>query len=86
LEYFGESDSLRCGKCDVCQSRNSLQLSKYEFDLITQQVKKLLELPSSYENLLINLEGNQENNIKVVRWLLDNEKIVFRIDNILEWK
>jgi ATP-dependent DNA helicase RecQ len=86
LEYFGEEGSPRCGKCDVCQSRNTLDLSKLEFDLIADHIKEILETPCSYEKLLIGLEGNTEENIKVVRWLLDNEKILLRIDNKLEWK
>ncbi len=86
LEYFGETDSPRCGKCDVCQGRNVLGLSKYEFDLIAGQVKEILESPRTYEELAIRLKGNQDNAMNVVRWLLDNEKIICRIDNKLEWK
>jgi len=86
LEYFGEKDSARCGKCDVCLSRNILDLSKYEFDQIAGRIKKILETPCSYENLMVKLEGGQEENIKVTRWLLDNEKIIYRVDNKLEWK
>ncbi len=86
LEYFGEKNAPRCGKCDVCQSRNELNLSKYQFDQITLKIKEILINPCSYETLLIHLEGNHDENIKVVRWLLDNEKIVYRIDNKLEWK
>ncbi|MBN1820100.1 MAG: RecQ family zinc-binding domain-containing protein, partial [Prolixibacteraceae bacterium] len=86
LEYFGENDSPRCGKCDVCQSRNELNLSIYQFDHIKENVKKILETPCNYESLLLKMEGDQDENIKVVRWLLDNEKIVYRIDNKLEWK
>ncbi len=86
LEYFGEKEVPRCGKCDVCQSRNELNLSKYQFDQITARIKEILNDPCRYETLLIKLEGNQDENIKVVRWLLDNEKIVYRIDNKLEWR
>jgi len=86
LEYFGEKDSPRCGQCDVCKSRNELSISKFQFDQIIVMVKEILQNPCNYESLLINLEGNQDQNIKVIRWLLDNEKIIYRIDNKLEWK
>jgi len=86
LEYFGDKEAARCGKCDVCQSRNELNLSKYQFDQISARIKEILKDPCNYETLLIKLEGNQDENIKVVRWLLDNEKIVYRIDNKLEWR
>ena len=41
LEYFGE-ESDRCGICDVCRKRNELDLSKYEFDLILEEIKSVL--------------------------------------------
>lgn len=85
LEYFGEKNPPRCGKCDVCQKRNNLGLNKIEFDQVVQQIKQILKTPTTYEKLLFELEGDQEENIKVVRWLLDNEKILFRIDKKLEW-
>lgn len=86
LSYFGETDSRRCGQCDVCQSRNILELSQFEFDQIANQVKEILKSPVSYAKLVIDLKGNQEDIMNVVRWLIDNEKIVYRIDKNLEWK
>ena len=85
LAYFDEKDSVRCGKCDICLSRNELSLSKLEFDQIIDQVKEQLAEPCFYEELLFKLIGTEDDKIKVVRWLLDNHKIVYRIDNRLEW-
>ncbi len=42
LDYFGE-ESDRCGICDVCRERNELDLSKYEFDLILEEIKASLK-------------------------------------------
>jgi ATP-dependent DNA helicase RecQ len=86
LHYFGETDSVRCGKCDVCMGRNELDLSKYEFDSICDQIKKILLEPCFYQELIAHMEGNQEKAVKVVRWLLENEKIVYRVDNRMEWR
>ncbi|HBL75415.1 MAG: recombinase RecQ [Bacteroidetes bacterium GWF2_42_66] len=86
LHYFGETDTTRCGKCDTCLERNELNLSKYEFDMISTQVKKILETPCSYDDLLKKTEGKKDDVIKTIRWMLDNEKIIYRIDNLLEWK
>lgn len=33
LSYFGEKETKRCGKCDVCLERNKLELSEREFDI-----------------------------------------------------
>ncbi|MDX9880677.1 MAG: ATP-dependent DNA helicase RecQ [Prolixibacteraceae bacterium] len=86
LQYFGETNTTRCGKCDTCLERNELNLSKYEFDMIGMQVKKILETPCSYNDLLKKAEGQKDTVIKTIRWLLDNEKIIYRVDNLLEWK
>ncbi len=86
LQYFGETESVRCGKCDVCMARNELNVSKYEFDNISEQIKKVMAQPCFYEELLQKIEGNADNVVKIVRWLLENEKIVYRVDNRMEWR
>ena len=86
LSYFGEAESNRCGQCDVCQSKNTLELSQFEFDQISSQVKSILVEPIIYDELVMKLKGNQDEIMDVLRWLIDNEKIVYRIDKKLEWK
>lgn len=86
LQYFGETDSPECGMCDVCVSMNKIGLSSFEFSEISKQVKKILEVPCTYENLLLKLKGNREKSMEVLKWLLDNKNIVSRIDQKLEWK
>jgi len=85
LEYFGETDSAPCGTCDVCKSLEFLGLTTFEFTKITEKVKSLLEMPCTYEKLLLNLEGDQQKLRPVIKWLLDNEKIIHRVDGLLEW-
>ena len=86
LQYFGEMESVRCGKCDVCMARNELNMSTYEFDTISEKIKKVLAEPCFYEELLQQIEGNTDNVVKIVRWLLENEKISYRVDNRMEWR
>ncbi len=85
LSYFGETDSPPCRTCDVCQSKKKLEMSSFEFEELSRKVKKILVIPCSYENLLVKLRGDQEKMREVVRWLLDNKKIINRVDNKLEW-
>ncbi len=85
LEYFGQ-EMPRCGQCDVCLSRNELDLSKYEFDVILEKVKEILQ----YENLdaggIVEKVGmDEEKTIKVIRWLLDHDKILSDSQQKLFW-
>lgn len=86
LEYFGEKDSPRCGMCDVCLSINQLGLSKFEFDNIADEIKKTLHPPQTMENLLFKLGIDNEKIRLTLRWLIDNDKITVRVDNLLEWR
>ncbi|MBE9467342.1 MAG: RecQ family ATP-dependent DNA helicase [Bacteroidetes bacterium] len=87
LNYFGEKNAYRCGKCDVCQKRNELNLSKYEFDLILEEIKKILKDQTAtidylVDNISIKKEGKS---LKVIQWLLDNEKIRYTENKKLAW-
>ncbi len=86
LEYFGETDSSRCGVCDVCKSLKTLELSAFEFETIGKEVKKILKTPITYEKLLLKLKGDQQKMRQVIKWLIDNNKIIYRVDNLLEWR
>ncbi len=86
LEYFGEKNSVRCGKCDICLERNELELSQLEFDNICKQLKEMLIEPCFFEELIFRIDRNENEIIRVIRWLIDNGKIIHRIDNRLEWK
>jgi ATP-dependent DNA helicase RecQ len=85
LEYFGETDSPQCGTCDVCKSLEILDMSTFDFETIGKEVKKILVKPITYEKLLLKLKGDQQKMRQVIKWLLDNNKIIYRVDNLLEW-
>jgi len=86
LSYFGETDSYRCGNCDVCKRRNELGLSKYEFDIILEEIKKILK----NENVMLNdlvakIKYKSNKVIMVIQWLLDNDKIKYDKNHKLYW-
>jgi len=86
LEYFGE-EADRCGVCDVCRKRNELELSKYEFDLILEEIKKVLsqqQLDAS--ELVKHISYPEDKTVKVIRWLLDHGKLNTGEDRKLSWK
>ena len=85
LDYFGE-ESERCGKCDICRERNELDMSKYEFDLILDKIKLLITSGNiTLDIIAVNIDFPEEKVIKVIRWLLDHNKISPGDDNILQW-
>ena len=84
--YFGE-ENRRCGRCDTCLERNELELSKYEFDMIISKIKDILEEQNlRAEELTEKLEFTTEKSVKVIRWLLDHEKLLHDGDHKLVWK
>ncbi len=85
LKYFGE-ESDRCGICDVCRERNELDLSNYEFHLILEEVKTVLgEKNPDAEELVKLIDYPEDQIIKVLRWLLDHNKILKDNNHRLSW-
>jgi ATP-dependent DNA helicase RecQ len=86
LDYFGE-ESDRCGTCDVCRERNELDLSKYEFDLILDEIKEILmATKTDARDLVSKISYPEDKVIKVLRWLLDHKKLIMDDKHLLSWK
>jgi len=85
LSYFGQNDSVRCGTCDICQSRNDLELSKLEFDNALSSIKERSAKPVLLELLADNGPLVPEKMLKVVEWLLDHRKILQLPGGMLQW-
>lgn len=88
LQYFGQQDSYRCGVCDVCLERNKLDLSDMEFSLVADQIKTLLsEQTLTITQLVNNVKNVKEDKIiKVIQWLMENNKLITNSKNLLEWR
>jgi ATP-dependent DNA helicase RecQ len=86
LDYFGEKDAKRCGKCDVCIGRNKVSLSQLEFDAVIDQIKPILKEKNCTLPELVTRVRNvdEERVIKVVRWLMDINKIT-AFGDLLVW-
>lgn len=87
LEYFGDKDSPRCGQCDVCRRKNEMDLSKIEFEQITEIIRKYLqEKAMLLEKLVDRVDHNKEKTLRVIQWLLDYERIYYRQDKKIGWR
>jgi len=88
LSYFGEQDTYRCGICDVCLERNKLELSKLEFENVSNQLKDILQVQVLNLTELVNsVKGSREDKtLKVIQWLIENEKLAYDEDYKLHWK
>jgi hypothetical protein len=66
--------------------RNELELSKYEFDIILEDIKSILsEKNPDAEELVKLIDYPEDKVIKVIRWLLDHNKILPDKDHKLKW-
>lgn len=86
LAYFGETNTDRCGSCDVCVRRNDLSLNKYEFDIILNEIKNIVSLnPCLLNDLVDQINYEEHKIIKVVQWLFENKKMIYDDEQRLKW-
>jgi ATP-dependent DNA helicase RecQ len=86
LGYFGESNTKRCGHCDFCIERNKVRLNEIEFNTVVKKIKPLLKgKPYSIEDLVECVTIENDKIIRVVEWLLDNNKIKYDEQKRLYW-
>ncbi len=88
LAYFGETEAVRCGQCDVCLEKNKTGVSSYEFDqihdLVRQNIRtKQIRLESLIHELDIQL--SEKKVISVIRHLQDKGVISTDKEGILHW-
>lgn len=87
LEYFDEKGARQCGHCDICKKEADVRLSKYEFDVIAENIKAVIKHGKVFPDELVSmLEYPPEKTLLVLRWLLDNEKIISGTGNVLKWE
>lgn len=87
LIYFGEKNPKDCGYCDVCLRRNEAGVSNYLFRLLRKKILAQFELEQTLRlNMLVEQvadgEGDQEQVIKVIRFLVDSGELELHDDRI----
>lgn len=88
LAYFGETDTRRCGKCDICIERNKVSINELEFDNIVGIIKPLMKQQALSPEEIVDAAGviNEEKTLRVIQWLLDNDKIEPGGSGRFRWK
>jgi ATP-dependent DNA helicase RecQ len=87
LSYFGQLDTPRCGRCDVCNNMESLQPGSEEFDTLLKSLKtRLIKGPMLLDELVENSGTQAWKVIRVLEYLLDDGRIEREKDLKLRWK
>ena len=88
LAYFGETNTEDCGHCDVCLEAKQKQFTHAEFDLIMTEIVSLISVrPHALRELVDDVTDHREEKVlKVVRWLIEHEEIIYDTNNKLAFK
>jgi ATP-dependent DNA helicase RecQ len=83
LEYFGEIQSVRCGKCDVCLRQAREEIKQKEFEMLQQNILLLLQQEDlTVRDIVEKLHYPETKLIQVIRWLLENKIIDAKNDKL----
>ena len=70
----------------MCDKRNELELSRYEFDEILNTLKTNLKNQNLALNEIVDLVDKPEQKVlKVIDWLTDNNKLIRSESNKFQW-
>lgn len=78
LSYFGETNAIDCGQCDVCIEKKKSGLSPQKFEeiylSIQNQLKQINLTPSALKQQLSNYPENDY--IKVLQYMIEHAEII----------
>ncbi|MDR0872890.1 MAG: RecQ family ATP-dependent DNA helicase [Prevotellaceae bacterium] len=81
LAYFGEKNACDCGVCDVCLKSKRETLKNNEFLTIRETVKNILQKqPLNIQQLVDTLKFEEEKSLSAIRFMIDNEVLVYDED------
>ena len=71
----------------ICSRKNNLGITKYEFETIGIEIKRLLQNNPMLINDIVDSFNDFENEkiIKVIQWCLDNNRIKYNDERQLIW-
>ncbi len=87
LSYFGQLDSPRCGRCDVCLGEEQVLPGSEEFSSIIEAISQQLSEHSMTLDELVKQSGMDPIKLaRVAEWLVDQGRLSRKKDLTLRWK
>ena len=87
LSYFGQLDTSRCGRCDVCRAGESLQPGSDEFNSIVEILAaRLSEGPLVLDELVESTGTEAWKGVRVIEWLVEQGRVIREKELTLRWK
>jgi ATP-dependent DNA helicase RecQ len=88
LAYFGETNTEDCGHCDICLEAKQKEFNHEEFDQIMEEIISLISIrPHALRELVDDVSDHREEKVlKVIRWLIEHEEIIYDEENKLAFR
>ena len=87
LHYFGEQESEKCGKCDICINEKRQKIQESEFKEVTNKLENILkDKELTIEEICVLMPNYHEQKlISIIQYLFDNDR-VGKFGNKYQWK
>ncbi len=86
LDYFGET-AKKCGICDVCLGRTTVDITPNDYQLYKEKIIDLLKsAPQTIEQLTTHFSNNRKEELLAVLDFLENEQFITIKDGIIHLK
>ncbi len=87
LSYFGQLDTPRCGRCDVCRESESLQPGDEEFEALLESLSvQLSRGPMLLDQLVERTSTQARKTLRVIEYLVEEGRVVREKDLRFRWK
>ena len=87
LSYFGQLDTPRCGRCDVCRQGKTLEPGSEEFNALVDTLGKRLSEDAMVLDELVESTGTEAwKSLRVIEWLVEEGRVIREKDLTLRWK
>jgi len=87
LDYFGEQESNKCGKCDFCINEKRNNIKESEYKEMTDKLENILkDKELTIEDICLLMPNyNEQKIISIIQYLFDNDR-VGKFGNKYQWK